>query len=135
MTTLGWIVSGGLLMSAIALVGSLSVLLKPSTLERIILPLVALAAGTLLGGALFHLLPAGLTHVDPVLGGAWVLGGFATFLALEQFLHWHHSHRAVSTGREPVTYLILLGDALHNFLGGLAIASTFVIDPKVGVTA
>ena len=135
MTTLGWIVSGGLLMSAIALVGSLSVLLKPATLDRVILPLVALAAGTLLGGALFHLIPAGMTNVGPLLGGVWVLGGFATFLALEQFLRWHHSHRAIHTGREPVAYLILLGDALHNFLGGLAIASTFVIDPKVGVTA
>jgi zinc and cadmium transporter len=34
-----------------------------------------------------------------------------------------------------MTYLILLGDALHNFLGGLSIASTFLIDHKVGITA
>ncbi|RPH54049.1 MAG: ZIP family metal transporter, partial [Lysobacterales bacterium] len=37
--------------------------------------------------------------------------------------------------KAPMTYLILLGDGLHNFLGGLAIGGTFLIDPKVGATA
>lgn len=41
MDTLGWIVTGGLLMSAIALVGGLTTLLRPATLERILLPTVA----------------------------------------------------------------------------------------------
>lgn len=125
----------GLLMSAIALVGSLSALLRPQTLDRALLPLVALAAGTLLGGALFHLIPAGVKNLGALHSGVWILLGFATFLALEQFLHWHHSHRASFVEKEPMTYLILLGDGLHNFLGGLAIGSTFLIDPKVGVTA
>jgi zinc and cadmium transporter len=31
--------------------------------------------------------------------------------------------------------LILLGDGLHNFIGGLAIASTFLIDIRLGITA
>lgn len=135
MTTLLWIVTGGLLMSAIALVGSISVLLRPETLDRLLLTLVALAAGTLLGGALFHLIPEGVRILGALRSGVWVLGGFATFLALEQFLHWHHSHRAAPTDRQPMTYLILLGDGLHNLLGGLAIGSTFLIDPRVGVTA
>jgi zinc and cadmium transporter len=34
-----------------------------------------------------------------------------------------------------VTYLILTGDAVHNFLGGLGIASTFLIDPRAGIIA
>jgi zinc and cadmium transporter len=29
----------------------------------------------------------------------------------------------------------LLGEGLHNFIGGLAIAGTFVIDIRLGVTA
>jgi zinc and cadmium transporter len=37
--------------------------------------------------------------------------------------------------RKPLTYLILLGDGLHNFIGGLAIASTFLIDIRLGITA
>lgn len=135
MSTLAWIIVGGVLMSAIALVGSVTVMFQPATLDRLILPLVSLAAGTLLGGAVFHMIPVGFAVLDANSAGAWLVGGFASFLALEQFLHWHHCHRASAECRNPMTYLILLGDALHNFLGGLGIASTFLVDPKIGVTA
>lgn len=135
MDTLGWIILGGLLMSAIALVGSLTIVLRPATLEHLILPLVSLAAGTLLGGAVFHMFPIGFAALSPIEGGVWLLAGFASFLALEQFLHWHHCHRASAVCRKPMTYLILLGDALHNFLGGLSVAGTFLVDPRAGVMA
>ena len=62
--------------------------------------------------------------------------GFARvtlFLALEQFLHWHHCHRAPSEHR-PLTYLILVADGMHNFIGGLAVAGAFLIDVRVGVS-
>jgi hypothetical protein len=45
-------------MSAIALVGSTTFLFGKATLDRIIMPLLAFAAGSLLGGAFFHMLPA-----------------------------------------------------------------------------
>ena len=60
MDTLYWIIGSSLLMSAIAMVGSITLLLKPTTLQRILLPLVAFAAGSLIGGAFFHMSPAGL---------------------------------------------------------------------------
>jgi zinc and cadmium transporter len=135
MPTIVWILAGGLLMSAIALVGGLTTVLPRKTLERLLAPMVALAAGTLLGGAVFHMLPAGLS--DGVLRTqlAWVVVGFVAFLALEQFLHWHHCRRASADCRRPMTYLILLGDALHNFLGGLAVAGAFLIDFRLGLSA
>ena len=55
MSTLGWIISTGIVMSAIALIGSVTLLLKETTLQRIMLPLVAFAAGSLIGGAFFHI--------------------------------------------------------------------------------
>ena len=60
MTTFLWILSSGLLMSAIALVGSVTLFFSEATLKKILLPLVALAAGTLLGGALLHMIPAAI---------------------------------------------------------------------------
>lgn len=122
-------------MSMIALVGSATALLRPVLLQRLILPLVSLAAGTLLGGAVFHMLPAGLQSLTALQAGAWMTAGFAVFLALEQFLHWHHSHRAALRSGKPMAWLILLGDGLHNFLDGLSIASTFLLNPQVGITA
>jgi zinc and cadmium transporter len=135
MEPLAWILVGGFLMSAIAMVGGITTVASPAALERLILPLVALAAGTLLGGAFFHMLPEGMTFLAPLDSAVWVVAGFATFLLLEQFLHWHHSHRGGEATRKPVTYLILIGDAVHNFLGGVGIASTFLLDAKAGVIA
>ena len=130
-----WIVTGGLLMSAIALVGGLTTFLRPTTLDKLLLPLVSLAAGTLIGGAFFHMIPEGTAGLGALAAGIWLVGGFTTFLGLEQFLHWHQAHKASAKGRQPVTYLILIGDAIHNFIGGLSIASTFLINPQAGVVA
>jgi zinc and cadmium transporter len=131
-----WIFSGGVLMSALALIGSVTLLLPEAILNRIIMPLVAFAAGSLLGGAFFHMLPAAVQGAggDPDVY-LWVLVGFALFFALEQFLHWHHCHRAYADCKKPLTYLILLGDGLHNFLGGLGVAGVFLIDVQLGIAA
>jgi len=123
-------------MSAIAMVGSITLVLKPATLDRLLLPLVAFAAGSLIGGAFFHMIPATIDANANVLGiSVAVVTGFTVFFALEQVLHWHHCHRAQSDCKQPLTYLILIGDALHNFLGGLAIAGTFLIDVRLGITS
>jgi len=121
-------------MSVIALVGSITLVLSEKTLQLILLPLVAFAAGSLLGGAFFHMIPASLeAGIDYVTVYTLILGGFAAFFGLEQFLHWHHCHRADAHCKKPLTYLILIGDGLHNFLGGLAVAGTFLIDIQIGV--
>jgi len=123
-------------MSAIALVGSITLLMPPERLRRIVIPLVAFAAGSLLGGAFLHMLPAAAEQLGSYTSVAlWTLGGFATFFALEQFLHWHHCHRASAECKQPLTYLILVGDGLHNFLGGLAVAGAFITDVRLGITA
>ena len=115
-------------MSAIALV------LGERTLQRILLPLVAFSAGSLLSDAFFHMIPASLAAgMSDVAVYTLILAGFAVFFGLEQFLHWHHCHRAEASRKKPLTYLILIGDGLHNFLGGLAVAGTFVIDIRLGV--
>lgn len=134
MSTLAWIIASGLAMSAIALVGSVTLLLKPSTLNKLILPLVSFAAGSLIGGAFFHMIPAGLSKMGNTTEFfIWILAGFITFFALEQLLHWHHCHRAEAECKKPLTYLILIGDGLHNFIGGLAIAGTFLVDIRLGI--
>jgi zinc and cadmium transporter len=134
MDVLVWIIGGGLLMSAIALVGSVTLLLSERMLRRLLLPLVAFAAGSLIGGAFFHMIPVGLgTGMSEIAVFGLILAGFAVFFGLEQFLHWHHCHRAESDCKKPLTYLILIGDGLHNFLGGLAVAGTFLIDIRLGI--
>jgi zinc and cadmium transporter len=62
----------------------------------------------------------------------WLVGGFLSFFVLEQFLHWHHCHRAVAE-HGPLGYLILVADGVHNFIGGLAVAGAFLVDIRVGL--
>ncbi len=133
-STLLWIILGGVMMSAIALVGSLTLILKEKTLQRMILPLVALSAGSLLGGAFFHMLPSSNTEMgNSFTVYLWTVAGFLVFFCLEQFLQWHHSHSAGVEEKQPITYLILIADGLHNFIGGMGVAGSFIINPKVGI--
>jgi zinc and cadmium transporter len=132
-TTLTWITVGGIAMSLLALSGSLTLLLPPRSYERVVPPLVALAAGTLLGGALLHLLPEAVDAMGNELEVyLWLVGGFLSFFVLEQFLHWHHCHRA-DHQHEPLGYLVLVADGVHNFIGGLAVAGAFLVDVRVGL--
>jgi zinc and cadmium transporter len=96
-----------------------------------------LAAGSLLGGALFHMLPQALEQSERGMLPAliWVALGFVSFFAFEQLLHWHHCHRTPSQHVQPFGYLVLFADALHNFIGGLAVAGAFLGDIRVGIAA
>jgi zinc and cadmium transporter len=135
-SALTWIILGGVLMIGIAMIGSLTLLMTPTTLARLLLPLVAWAAGSLIGGAFFHMIPAALEAMESSLDTSIaVVAGFLVFFMLEQLLHWHHCQRAQADAKEPLTYLVLIGDGLHNFLGGVAIAGTFLIDIRLGITA
>ena len=134
MSTLTWIVVAGLGMSALALVGAITVFMSASTLDRIVLPMVGLAAGSLLGGAFFHMLPESVDALGNGTGAYLaVVVGFIVFFVLEQFLHWHHCHRAEHSEHRPLGHLVLLADGLHNLIGGLAVGGAFVVDIRVGI--
>jgi zinc transporter ZupT len=93
MSTLLWIILFGFLMSFIALAGALSLFLQPALFQSLITPLVAFSAGSLIGGALFHMIPAAVESMGNVTSlYVWLAAGFVIFYGLEQFLNWHHSH-------------------------------------------
>jgi zinc and cadmium transporter len=137
MSVFWWITFSGLAMSALALVGSVTLLLPPRLFDRLVMPLVALAAGSLLGGALFHMIPASVTVLGNLPGVYGLVAlGFVAFLVLEQYLHWHHCHRDhAGIERHPAGYLVLAADGLHNLIGGMGVAGAFIVDIRLGVTA
>ncbi len=135
MGVLGWIFCGGFLMSMIALVGAITFALPERTRERLILPLVAFSAGSLLGGALLHMIPEAVARS----GGAksvylWVMVGFTAFLAFEQFLHWHDWHSDAPEVKSPLSTMMVIGDSVHNFIGGVAVAAALIVDIRLGIT-
>lgn len=135
MGPLEWTVLATVGISLTAWVGVFTLFLRDELLDRILLGLVALAAGSLIGGAFFHLLPravAEATGEDTFPLFLSLVGGFCTFYVLEQFLHWHHHHETTHD-REAVSYLVLVSDTLHNFIDGLVIAGAFLLGVPVGI--
>jgi len=130
-----WTTLCGLGVALVSLSGAATLFLGERRLRAILLPLVALSAGSLIGSALFNMLPA----VEERLGQgkeahAWMALGFVIFFAFEQLVHWHHSKQGSADHHHPMTLLVLLGDGLHKLVGGLAVGAAFSIGPAIGLT-
>jgi len=135
MNVLVWVVAATLAISLTAWIGVLSLFLNEDLLDDLLLLLVALAAGSLIGGAFLHLLPRAIAETgtsDTVGLFLWLIVGFCTFYVLEQFIGWHHHHVATHDN-ETVSYLVLVSDALHNFIDGVVIAGSFLTSVQVGL--
>jgi zinc and cadmium transporter len=131
--TLANILIATIIISLIAFVGAVTFVLKKELLSKALLVLVALSTGALLGGAFLHLLPEAIVEKGADLSiFLYLLLGFSIFFILEQFLHWRHQHSAVPNVK-PFSYLILVSDAVHNFIDGLVIAASFVTSFPLGV--
>ncbi len=133
MKTLLWIISSTLLISIISLVGIFTLSLREKFLEKILLILVALSAGALMGGAFLHLIPEAVEKFPGSNVFVYVLVGFSLFFIVEKALHWRHCHKG-KCSIHTFAYMNLLGDAVHNFIDGLIIAASFVVDFHLGVT-
>jgi len=120
------------IVSLISLVGIVTVLMNEKTFKKILLVLVAFAAGALLGGAFFHLLPEALEISFSLDIFVLVIVGFCIFFILEKVLYWRHCHDK-ECEVHVFTYLILVGDSIHNFIDGLVIVSAFIINSAVGI--
>ena len=131
-------IAGSVLSLAIAAV--LAFRLQP----RWISTLVSFAVGALLGVVFLDMLPhlfedtknAGRT-------AAFILAGILVFFVLEKVLLWRHHHHhdeAVDHATAHVGHdhgrsgwMIVIGDAFHNFTDGVIIASAFLADVKLGL--
>jgi len=101
------------------------------------------AIGALLGVVFLDLLPEAIKAGGGVL--IYSLVGILTFYLLEKTLLWYHHHSVEHilshTGSKhhpderahPAGYLITLGDAIHNFIDGLVISASFLVNFELGI--
>jgi zinc and cadmium transporter len=127
------IILGCVLISSISFLGSLTLLGRSVFKENYAASLVSFAAGVMLSAAFLDLLPEALEQKpEPILFTA-VFAGMIVFFFLERFVLWfHHNHAA--HGAQPTTILVLVGEGIHNFIDGVAIAATFLTSPALGLT-
>lgn len=119
--------------SLISLVGIFTLGIKQERLQSVLFYLVSFSAGALLGDAFIHLLPEIMEGDDALRNGSYVLAGIMLFFVLERAFLWHHSHGSHKEELHSVVYLTIIGDALHNFLDGAAIAASFLASIPIGI--
>lgn len=95
----------------------------------------AFAAGALLVAAFADLLPEALEQTEAREVMVFVLVGILVFFVLESFIHWfhHHGYHDDCPRRDGTVPMIIVGDTLHNFIDGIAIAAGFLVDIQAGI--
>ena len=132
MSTLEYIILFTFLGSIVSLIGGVLLLLKEKFAIKISHFLSAFAAGTLLGTAFLDLLPEAFGETADSTVFIWVLLGILIFFLLERFIH-HHGHGSAPEAKKSIIPLIVVGDSVHNFVDGVAIAATFLISVPLGI--
>lgn len=123
------------LVSVVSLVGIIFFGFK-TNIKTLTFYLISLASGTMLGGAFLHLIPEALEAKTPNVLLA-ISGGIFLFFVLEKLLIWRHCHLHEDHGdhhRPVAAKMVLAGDAIHNFIDGVIIASAFLVSPSVGTS-
>ena len=127
--------TASIIVSLISLIGVFALLIKDDVLKKIIIFLVAFAAGGLIGGAFLDLIPEAAVYIKDITQlFLYVILGYVLFFILEKYLHWRHCH-SPECKVHRLTYLNIVGDIVHNFSDGLIIGAVFFTDIKIGVAA
>lgn len=119
--------------SLISFLGIFMLGIKQERLQRILFYLISFSAGALLGDVFIHILPEIMAGEAALRSGWYILTGIMLFFVLERVLMWHHSHSSHQEEVHAMVYLTIVGDALHNFLDGIAIAAAFLISIPIGI--
>jgi zinc and cadmium transporter len=120
--------------SLVSLVGVLLISLKKETLDGLVFVILSFAIGALLAAAFFDLFPEAIDRMESGRVFTTALAAILVFFILERLVHWHHEHHDHSQHEKPVGYMILIGDGIHNFFDGVAIAAAFMASPQIGIT-
>ncbi len=139
MTTALYTLGSVVLVSALSLVGAAFLFLGEKTLRGILLYLVSFSSGALLGDVFIHMVPEMAEGGDLTSSLVIVLVGIAFSFAVEKVIHWRHCHFLPEDDRKhehchDAGTMSLVGDSVHNFIDGLAIASSYLVSVPVGIS-
>lgn len=123
-----------LAVSLLSGIGALFLALNKERMDSLAPYLISLSAGTIFGGVFIHLVfklanKFGYTRFT----GLLVLAGMLGSLVLERVVHWHCHNQGHHI--EAFSYVLVAGDAVHNILDGVLIASSFLAGTSAGVAS
>ena len=141
MSVLAYILFFTFLGSIVALVGGVLLLYwQRKRVEGVLKYLVSFAIGTLLAATFFDLFPEAAEATSVHLALLWGFYGLLLFFFLEKVITWHYCHEMLCRYRghkhvrpRPFSYLLIFADTVHNFIDGVLIAATFLLNIPLGI--
>jgi zinc and cadmium transporter len=138
MSTLEYILLFTFIGSVGALLGGFILLTWQKTAIKVSHFLASFSAGVLLGAAFFDLLPEAVHEAEELEINVffWTLFGIILFFLIERTIHWFHHHEEQHEHEKEsksTLPLIIIGDTMHNFIDGVVIAATFMVDIRLGM--
>ena len=132
-----------LVVSLISLIGVAIFFAKPEKKQILLKNIISLAAGALLATAFFHLLPEALEESKFSIKTLLIisLSSILFFFIMEKYLHWHRcrceecgEYESIkNNNHKHFIYTNLIGDSIHNFIDGAAVAASFLVSPITGI--
>ncbi len=120
--------------SVLSLIGGFLLVANKRKTQNLLKYVTPFAAGALLAAAFTGVLPDAAREGDIDQALIWTLVGILVFFLLERFLRWfHHHHSHGEHDKDATIPLIVIGDTIHNFIDGIAIAAGFLIDVPTGI--
>lgn len=134
MASIEQVIFFSLIGGVVSLIGGVFLLSSKKSAKHLSEYATPFAAGALLAAAFLDLLKEGIAESNAELVLFWTLGGMILFFVLESTLRWfHHHHEHEGHGKNSNGPLIVIGDTVHNFIDGVAIAAAFLISVPTGI--
>ncbi len=127
-----------ILVSLIAVLGSIPFMLKKKISNRFLTILLSISVGTLLGSVFLQLLPEAASHKYTLKLPIYLMSGFLLFFVLEKFVHSRYEEckdKECHDNKHNLGLINIAGDGIHNFIDGLVIGSTYMISIPLGMAA
>jgi zinc and cadmium transporter len=124
-----------ILVSLVSLIGIITISVSEERLRSALFVLVSLAAGAMFGDTFIHLLPESFQKSgETLVPSICVLAGILAFFVLEKFLLWRHQHTVAASNRiDPLGYLNLVADGVHNLIDGMMIGASYLVSLPIGI--
>ena len=133
--------------SLMSMIGLFTFFIKENKLKKVLLYLVAFSVGALLGDVFIHLIPEAAEAGFSLTLSMYVISGIVVSFIVEKFIHWRHchvmygsiehckdnSHHTDHHSHEPLAWMNLFADGIHNLIDGLLIGASYLVSIPVGL--